>query len=153
MESGAPCDTRRELLLKCGLPDTRAPVLIPLFAGRLGPGPLPTSHDDSPSPLTFLPPVVWGPSLEQGSAEMLGLESGEEGGHVGAKPRHAACRGGRRWDLRLEAGGVGGETCKAKGTEDRVPGRASCQTHFPRGRGGRPIPQQPFPPAFLAQKL
>lgn len=77
MESGAQCDTRRELLLKCGLPDTRAPVLIPHFAGKLEPGPLPTLHDDSPSQLTFLPPVVWGPSLEQGSAEMLGLESGE----------------------------------------------------------------------------
>lgn len=33
------------------------------------------------------------------------------------------------------------------------PGRASCQMHFPQGRGGRPIPQYPFPPAFLARKV
>lgn len=52
---------------------------------------------------------------------------------------------------RPEAGGMGAGIWKAERTDDRGQGPRAWPAA--RGRGGRPIPQHPFPPGFLAEKV
>lgn len=153
-ESVAQCDTQRELELKCKLLDARAPVLIPHFAGRLGPGPLPTSHDSAPSPLHV--PASLGLGSESGAGPLLRCQAWGVGRKVAMWVQNPGTRragevedvtcGWRReeWEGRL---------ARLREPRTEFQGRARCQMHFPQRRDRRPIPQHPFPPAFLAQKV